>query len=162
MSDPTATTIRAALRDRLLSIRVANGYRTTVAAVRWGREALVSGDTRDQFPLINLFSQYEQPAGDAIGNVLQLQQELSRAVQLEATLLAGDTEVDFEDQFDALLEDLRRALSQPAAPAATAPLNSTALNLTLGPVELTPPASGSRYATLRAILTFSYRLDLEA
>lgn len=154
MSIPTITTARLALQERLQSIRIANGYRVTVAAVRWGQEARV-GDTRDDCPVINLFSLDDRRAGDAIGNVLQLTQDWERSIQLEATLLAGD---DYEDQWDALAEDILAALAAPIAPA---PLNGAALDLTVRALEFTAPAPGSQYATLRMQLALSYRITLE-
>lgn len=154
MSSPVITTARLALQDRLQTIRVANGYRTTVAAVRWSREARV-GDTRDDFPVINLFSLDERRAGDAIGNVQQQIQDWERTVQLEATLLAED---EYEDQWDALQADILLALSLPIAPA---PLNGAALDLTVRSLEFTAPAAGSQYATLRMQLALSYRITLE-
>lgn len=154
MSDPTITTARLALQERLQSIRIANGYRVTVAAVRWSREARV-GDTRDDFPVINLFSLDDRRAGDAIGNVLQLQQDWERTIQLEATLLA---EEEYEEQWDALQADLLHALSLPIAPA---PLNGAALDLTVRSIEFIAPAAGSQYAALRMQLALSYRITLE-
>ncbi len=154
MSIPTITTARLALQERLQSIRIANGYRTTVAAVRWGREARV-GDTRDDFPVINLFSLDDRRTGDAIGNVLQLMQDWERTIQLEATLLAED---DYEDQLDALQDDLLHALSLTIDYAL---LYAAALDLNVRSIEFAAPAPGSQYATLRMQLALSYRITLE-
>lgn len=154
MSDPVITTARVALQDRLQTIRIANGYRTTVAAVRWSLEARV-GDTRDDFPVISLFSLDDRRTGDTIGNVLQLTQDWERTIQLEAILLAED---EYENQWDALLADILHALSLPIAPA---PLNSAALDLSVRTVEFTAPAAGSQYAVMRMQLVLSYRVVLE-
>ncbi len=154
MSDPVITTARVALQDRLQTIRIANGYRTTVAAGRWSLVARV-GDTRDDFPVISLFSLDDRRTGDTIGNVLQLTQDWERTIQLEAILLAED---EYENQWDALLADILHALSLPIAPA---PLNSAALDLSVRTVEFTAPAAGSQYAVMRMQLVLSYRVVLE-
>lgn len=156
MSDPVFTLARRALRAQLLTIRVANGYRTTVASVRMGRDAQV-GDTRDDFPILALFSLGESPTGDTIANVRQLNQYVERTIQLEAILY--DQADDYEDRADALLEDIRKALSRPLAESA--PLGGAAFDLILQTVEFVQPGAGSQYPGFRVQLRLTCLLNLE-
>lgn len=140
-----ATLLIAALKNHLEGITEANGYPLTVASVSTGRSAL-AGDAEGPYPAITLTPIQDTPGESTVSQ--RRFQTWTRTVALEAVIQEASA---WDAELDTLWDALRRRL----AGFAGAPL-------TLDTAEFAGPDDlGSKRASLRTLLTLTYRLTLK-
>lgn len=141
MSSPALDALLA-IKAQLETITVANGYAADVGDVFVGRAALAVG-TKAALPALSLTTVRDDPEGDGL-DAGQWYQTWTRTVALE---MLADGAGDWETALDAIIEDVRRALSRYPRP------------LSLGGIAFDPPADGGALARASLQLTYSYTTD---
>jgi hypothetical protein len=139
---PKATDITRALFARLQGITQANGYLTDIG--QYATRGVLLRSSSIQLPVLCLHSITDT---DAQGG--RVNRRHTRTYQIEAILQAGEL---FDEQQDAVLHDLRRALIDPSGVA----LNGLALEIRAGTAELDDPEIGSECALVRLTVTVDY------
>jgi len=133
-----------ALKTCLETITVTNGYQTDVAAVAIGRAALAVG-SKAALPVITLTTVRDVPSdGGADIEAGNKYQTWTRIAQMEALV---DGSGDWESALDAVLDDVRRALTQFKKP------------LRIGAADFVPPADAGSTASFVMPLQFLYELN---
>lgn len=144
MTTPHATQISRAIGQRLEQIRLANGYLTDLGLrIYRGRAALYQDQTTR--PYACLIS-----ARDDVDYESRRRVKASRVYDLVVTLTAG---ADYDEQQDALLHDIRRALSKDSQASV---LDGLALDMVLGGAQLDNPDLGSNAAQITMTITALY------
>lgn len=139
-----ATQISQAIQQRLQQITVANGYLTDLGQrVFRGRAALYQDQAAR--PYACLISSSDEPDPES-----RRRAKLNREYQLVITL---DAAADYDEHQDALLFDVRRALSYTSQADV---LDGLALRLDLGTATLDDPALGSEIAQVSLPITVQY------
>lgn len=135
-----------ALQAQLQTISRSNGYLTDLALVGLGRDALALD--RHELPALTLQSINEVPDdGSAEIDASQLFQLWNRPIIVTGVVLETDSD-GWESLIDALLLDLRRALTRYARPL-----------LMTGP-QFFPPSAAGEVALFTLTLTIEYALSL--
>lgn len=149
MNSPMITLALQALQNALQEIRTGNGYRTDVYAVYRGRAALNVNRPLSGIMLC-IHSINDDPAE---GNDPTMEhQEHVRSIAIEALVPISDA---YDDEMDALLDDIRRVL---AIPITLAPLEGYILSIETGSITFIRPEAD--IAAFQLPVKIGYFVDL--
>ncbi len=141
---PIPTQIMTALVARLETITVANGYHTTMGAVRIGAPA-EEPQTGDPFPVVSIFPINDEPSGPLY--------EYRRTMQVEIIALTATA-------LDEVLDDVRRCLLQ-LPTTRWLPDNLEVEDPEIGAAIFDPHYPGSAYHSLTLELSVLYTYNPE-
>lgn len=149
MNSPMITLALQALQNALQEIRTGNGYRTDVYAVYRGRAALNVNRPLAGIVLC-LHSLNDDPAD---GNDPTMEhQEHIRSIAIESLVPVSDA---YDDEMDALLDDIRRVI---AVPLIVRPMDGYALTVETGSVTFLRPEAD--IAAFQLPMKIGYFVDL--
>lgn len=144
MSAPAPVVALWELKAQLETIKIANGYRTDIGKVFTGRGALAVG-SNESLPTITLTMLGDVlPDGEPDIEAGERIQYWMRNTELQAYVDGKD---DWEVALDALLDDVRRALTIFRKP------------LRIGSPNFGPPAASGETASFLMMLKFPYELN---
>jgi hypothetical protein len=133
----------AGIQTLLSTIRISAGYRTNIAHVYRGQDALTV--SLADFPAITIHSRAETPMGCT--DTGSVEQDYRRTLVIEGIL---SDQGDWDAGLDGLLDDIRRCL-----------LVYRDTSLTYTGVEFLPPTPQSQFALVKITLNLSYELLFE-